>query len=77
MRSKITMLPLCMYSFKFEFYDTPIDKYHVCANASLKRSKPLMSAQQPFVAIFSCSESWCVQTLHMESMDCDGEFCEV
>ena len=54
-----------------------INNYHTCADALLKHSKRLMSAQQPFVAIFSCPESWCVLTLHIESMDCDGESCEV
>ena len=67
------MLPLCMRSFKFEFYGNDHSKYHVCANACLKHRKPLMSARQPFVALFSCSESWCVRTLRMESMDHDGE----
>ena len=47
----------------------PISNYRVCANARLKCSKTLMSAQQPFVALASCSESWCVQTLRMENKD--------
>ena len=34
--------------------------YRVCENACLKRSKPLISDQQPFVVLFSCSKSWCV-----------------
>ena len=47
----------------------PINDYHVCANECLKCGKPLLSARQPFVAFFSCSESWCVPTLRMESME--------
>ena len=51
--------------------------YHMCANACLKCSKPLMSARRPFVAFFSCSESWCVRTLRMENIDRDRESCKV
>ena len=54
-----------------------INEYHICTNACLERSKLLMSAQQLFVALFSCSESWCVRTLRMESKHHDGSSCEV
>ena len=57
--------------------EPPINEHRICANACLNRSKPLMSAQQPFVAPFSCFESWHVQMLHMESVDRDGDSCEV
>ena len=55
----------------------PINNYHVCANAYLKSNKPLISAQHPFVALSSCSESWCVRTLCVESIDRDRESSEV
>ena len=59
------------------FMALPINNYHICANACLKHSKLLMSARQSFVALFSCSESCCVRTLHMESTNRDRESCEV
>ena len=39
----------CLYAFivlNLNFMAPPINKYHICANACLKSSKPLMSARQ-------------------------------
>ena len=48
---------------KLIFMVLPINNYNICANACLKHSELLISAQQPFVVRFSYSESWCVQML--------------
>ena len=70
-----TCLCACIVLY-LNFMTLSINNYHIFTNTCLKCSKSLMSARQQFVVLFSCSDSWCVLTLRMESMDCDRESSE-
>ena len=65
-------LPLCM-----NFMAHSVNNYHICANACLKSSKPLMSARQAFVAFLTVLRVGAFERCVCRVWITDRESCEV